>query len=588
LAPLLVCLLAAAPLTLVEKGQELHIAGPLLAVTVNTRNGDITSLRAPGGPEVLGGGRRAIYFDANGSGSEPSKIRAGYYKTGFAYKLARREPELIELAFSAPAHPTFAFAVELHYVVRADTPGVYSWMIYRHDPAMGTGGLGQTRQVARLDNDLFTHYFANERQQGKFPKNPEHKQLESITDATVRFPDGTIATKYNLAVFEDGHRVHGATSDKVGVWCVTPSNEYVNGGPTKQDLCVHEDEALLLRMLQSGHFLSGGGVRPTGAWTKFYGPWLWYLNRGDSPAAMWADAQRRAAQEAAAWPYTWVYSPDYPVARGTVTGKLAPDARLVLAAPGSDWQLQGEGYLFSTHADAAGRFQLGAVRPGGYTLYAWVPGEFGELAKDGVQVVANQALDLGALDFRPLRHGRTLWQVGTPDRRASEFRHGDQRRQFGLWNRYPDDFPDDVTFTVGTSQERRDWNYCQPVVQRRSGEWHQPTWRIRFTLPQAPTGKAWLLLGIAGAVRSPLLVAGVNGVEIDRHEPPNDASVYRDANEAGQYRLREIQFPATKLKAGANEVTLTLQKKLPPKGAYEPVRLPEAAVMWDCVRLDLE
>jgi hypothetical protein len=55
-----------------------------------------------------------------------------------------------------------------------------------------------------------------------------------------------------------------------------------------------------------------------------------------------------------------------------------------------------------------------------------------------------------------MHDGKPLWQIGTLDRTAKEFRHGDEYRQWGLWMKYPQEFPNDVNFIIGKSRERAD------------------------------------------------------------------------------------------------------------------------------------
>jgi rhamnogalacturonan endolyase len=49
----------------------------------------------------------------------------------------------------------------------------------------------------------------------------------------------------------------------------------------------------------------------------------------------------------------------------------------------------------------------------------------GEFSRPDVTVAAGQTADLGRLEWKTVRHGRQLWEVGVPNRSAEEFRHGD-------------------------------------------------------------------------------------------------------------------------------------------------------------------
>ncbi|CAD6258470.1 unnamed protein product [Miscanthus lutarioriparius] len=132
-------------------------------------------------------------------------------------------------------------------------------------------------------------------------------------------------------------------------------------------------------------------------WKKVMGPVFIYLNsspnNGSDIRAFWDDAKAQARAEAGKWPYSFPESPGFAKAgdRGTVTGTLlvrdafaskggdvpAATAFVGLAAPGGQpgsWATQCKGYQFWTRATASGRFSIGGVRAGTYSLDAWVPG----------------------------------------------------------------------------------------------------------------------------------------------------------------------------------------------------------------------
>src|SRR5262249_48790800 len=148
------------------------------------------------------------------------------------------------------------------------------------------------------------------------------------------------------------------------------------------------------------------------------------------------------------------------------------------------------------------------VRPGTYTLHAIADGVLGEFAKTDIKVAAGQTVDLGSLEWKPVRRGKQGWEIGVPNRSAEEVKHGDHYWQWGRYNEYAKEFPDDVNFVIGKSDARKDWNYVQVPRARDQGT----TWSVSFEMPSAPTaGKAVLRMGIAAAsVRGGVQVS-VNG-----------------------------------------------------------------------------
>ena len=52
--------------------------------------------------------------------------------------------------------------------------------------------------------------------------------------------------------------------------------------------------------------------------------------------------------------------------------------------------------------------------------------------KTNITVEAGKSLDLGKLDWKPVRYGRQLWDIGYPDRTGGKFFKGDGAN-YWLW-----------------------------------------------------------------------------------------------------------------------------------------------------------
>ncbi len=282
---------------------------------------------------------------------------------------------------------------------------------------------------------------------------------------------------------------------------------------------------------------------------KIYGPWLVYFNNGSI-----ADAQAQANSERAAWPYNWLSNPHYPLARTTVTGTLrladgrpAAGATVTLAKPGGDLYTQGTDYIFTTQADANGAIRLANVRPGSYSLYAWANGgSIGDVTdqyeRDNVSV-SGSSVNLGTLTWSPPKYANALWQIGTADRKADEFKLGNLPRQYGLFKQVPAN----LTYTIGQSTPANNWYYAQTAAG---------TWTVNFNLSHTYTGTAHLTVALAGMSRTPTIDVGVNGTATATLPSyANDLALYRSANQSGAYHLVLITFPASRLRAGSNTVT---------------------------------
>lgn len=458
----------------------------------------------------------------------------------------------------------------LHYVVMSGVGGLYSYFI-----ASGIGDVGEFRTLYRLDGNLFHTGYNGVKSAIAFPTLAQIQAATKLQDATYQLSNGTIYTKYdaaNYAYTQD--LLHGVYGGGYGVWMISPSHEYMNGGPMKQDLTVHVDDssgdAVVLNMLVSGHFGTPAVTIPSG---KIYGPWFVYFNNGSI-----ADAQAQAAAQQSQWPYPWLSNAAYPLSRTTVTGTLvqsnglpAAGATVVLAAPGGDVYAQGAGYIFFTQADASGNFIISKVRPGTYSLYAWANG--GTTTGNAIGSVTDQyerdtvnvsgsSVNLGTLTWATTHYTHSLWQIGTADRKAAEFKLGNVARQYGLWNQVPAN----LTYTIGSSTAANDWYYAQTKVG---------TWNINFTLNQTYSGTGRLTIALAGLSRTANVTVLVNGTAVGSYPSyANDEAIYRSANQSGSYYMIPLSFSASFLRSGSNTIALKMTNVSSGGGAmYDVLKL---------------
>jgi rhamnogalacturonan endolyase len=397
-------------------------------------------------------------------------------------------------------------------------------------------------------------------------------------------------------------------------------------------------------------------------------PQAWTNNQ----TALWKDALAQAATEKKNWPYDWVNGVDYPHKdqRANVSGQLVlvdpqatstklPHLTIGLAYPdsagggggrggmgaaggapaatgtgpatgrgrgagggfgggfgggGGDYLHDAKHYQFWNDGTDDGKFTITQVRPGSYTLHAWADGVLGEFAQTSITVEAGKNIDLGKLEWKPVRYGKQIWDIGTPDRNTAEFCKGDAAN-YWLWGwplRYGALFPDDVTYTIGKSDPAKDWFFEQvphgtsdawknpeakdPLNQRfgwvkaesldqypqtnTSGPWRiygqgrATTWTIKFNLDKASAGQATLRVALCGADGSGLTV-GVNGQQAGAIRPTSTNALRYNTNK-GLWQERMVQFDAAMLKAGENQITLTV-----PAGEVT------SGVVYDYLRLEL-
>jgi rhamnogalacturonan endolyase len=551
----------------------------------------------------------AITIDPANNGGERGEVAVkGYYTPGGGV-----------LGGGAPGGGATC-DIELRFCLGRGESGIYTTAVYTHESSTPAGGIGESRWGMKLNPAVFDWLSVDANRNKKMLSSEDWDNGTQLNAKEIRLLNtgiykGQVEHKYDYSacLFDTPAFGWSSTTKHVGIWCINPSMEFIGGGATKVELTCHRDlnvvaEPVILDYWRGTHYggttvnFSKGEV-----WTKVVGPIFNYCNAGASPDEMFDDARAQAARENAKWPYDWERGVDYPARdqRAAVSGRLVLDdprgsgqmshVLVGLTHPAYsiaggnprrpenarhliDWPQDAKYYQFWTRGSDDGHFTIPNVRPGRYTLHAIASGVLGEYALADVIVNPGQSFDLGNLDWKPVRYGRQLWDIGIPDRSAAEFRHGDHYWTWGLYLQYANDFPDDVNYTIGKSDFHKDWNYAE--VPHGDGKHvnvrgRRTTWTVNFNLPAAPAGRATLRLAICGASGISIGVS-VNGQSAGAVGPLTyTATINRDGI-AGQWLEKDLAFDARLMKAGPNVLQLSI-----PGGSLTN------GVEYDYVRLEL-
>ena len=519
--------------------------------------------------------------------------------------------------------------MEIRYTLGREDHGIYTYAIFTHQPTYGATQLGESRYGMKLNQQVFDWLSVDRQRNELMPTGSDWDRgtdlnMKEARRLTTGIYKGRVEHKYDYSADQFDTPVYGWSSTKyhIGIYFINPSAEYLSSGPFHFELTGHIDDGdggdpTLLDYWRGTHY--GGSELPIAAnenWNKVVGPIFLYLASAPTPDAMFAAAKEQASREQAKWPYTWVSHVDYPQAaqRGTVAGQLllrdpqAPGATLPNlmvglafpdqpASPSQDdaprpgrgftpqpltWQNDAKHYEFWVHGSPDGRFTIPLVRPGHYELHAIADGVLGEFHKGDITVGPGGQVDLGGLDWTPVRYGKQLWQIGVPNRSASEFLMGNDHWHWGLYLQYASLFPNDVNFTIGKSNWQKDWFIDQvPHAENDEttgrGSGRATPWTVHFDVPRSEPldGHAVLRLALSGVGTRSLDVA-VNGQPAGQitHLIYN-ATINRDGIE-GSWVEKDLPFSAAMLHPGENSLTLTV-----PAGGLT------SGVVYDVVRLEL-
>ncbi|XP_022962664.1 uncharacterized protein LOC111463085 [Cucurbita moschata] len=555
-------------------------------------------------------------------------------------KVVTATGDQIELSFTRYWNSSDPFSVpsniDQRYILRRGDSGYYTYSIFERLENWPELGVDEIRIAYKALRDKFHYMAISDDRQRIMPTQLDrmtgqrlaYAEAVLITQPTNPDLKGEVDDKYQYSQENMENRVHGWVSrdPNVGFWMITASDEFRSGGPVKQELTSHVGPTTLT-VFKSNHYAGKDAsmrFKEGEAWKKVLGPVFIYLNSDptgtETPGSLWEDAKNQMRIERGKWPYGFVESKEFPCSeeRGSVSGRLmvrdrfakkgqmwADSAFVGLAAPGEvgSWQTESKGYQFWTRADQDGNFFIQNIRPGNYNLYAWVPGVIGDYKYDGdVTVTAASSTNLSVLIYDPPRRGPTLWEIGIPDRKAAEFyipdpeptlmshfynntkiQNPDKFRQYGIWARYADLYPDqDLVYNVDTDDYRRHWFYAHVTRATESGDYQATTWQIVFRL-RGPikTGTYTLRLALASSshgvvdVRFNNPMARRPAFTTGYWNAGRDNAIARHGIH-GLYRLFNFDVPSYYLVEGDNVIYLTQRRHA---GPFQ-------GVMYDYIRFE--
>jgi rhamnogalacturonan endolyase len=344
---LLPALLAAAPAVTVSEDDNFYtLANGLLTAKVSKISGDLTSL-VYSGREMLDtdpGKESGGYWEQNTTrGVHVNRVTINPGDNG-----GRRGEVSVKGIYSGtplgngPGGST-SMDVEIRYTLNQGSSGLYTYAIFEHRTNYPATSIGESRFCLKLNDGVFDWMTvdANRNFAMITAYDWNHGTVMNMKEArrmNSGIYQGQVEHKYDYSANQFSVRTWGwsSTSNRVGLWFINPSVEYLSGGPTKVELSAHRDATFtgsltapapptLLNYWRGSHY--GGSicnVAAAEAWSKVIGPFLIYCNAGKSHNALWQEALTREKTETAQWPYDWVNGVDYPHEneRATVSGKL--------------------------------------------------------------------------------------------------------------------------------------------------------------------------------------------------------------------------------------------------------------------------
>jgi rhamnogalacturonan endolyase len=331
---------ALAQVTLTDNETDVTLANGIVTASIRKNNGQITSMKI-GALETVSGN---VYDSMDGGSSYQTPGPCVYFVT-------TQTDDMVDLSFfQVYTNQPHAFDIDIHYVMRSGDSGVYSYAVLSHPANYPATSVGEWRTVWKHPSDrtnfTFENIYVDDLRQWQGPSSYDTANASPTPIAEVVYLNtgvraGTYFGKYDYSAEYNriGTWGHASNVNQAGVWVVLGSFEFLNDGPTKQDLTLSEAYTLL-HYGRNHYGGSGTSVEAGESWSKIYGPWLLYMNSCPASADdCWTDAKARVQTEQAAWPYSWLTTDsNYPQesGRGTVGGTLIVDDPLKASVNGAN------------------------------------------------------------------------------------------------------------------------------------------------------------------------------------------------------------------------------------------------------------
>ncbi len=567
--------------TLRRMANSVVLSNGIVTATINPDAATVISLIYDGHQMVSASGRHTrIYFSMSGGRNYETPDHC-------VFSVTKESSNMVDVSCKRiynPAVDKQPWNIDIHYVLRRGNTGLYVYAIVSHPASFPRAGMGEWRMVWSMPQTaktaLLERIYVDRLRHWQMPTpydftHAHQMGIKEVVLFTTGVWKGQYDCKYEYSADLGSIPCYGEASNinNLGAWIVLGSHDYFNDGPVKNDLTAAT--GLLHLMLYAEHYGGKGFTIQHGqAWSKMYGPWFLYLNNKIGGHACWLDAKAQAKAEENAQPYGWVSNADYPPAHewGTASGTFTVHDPLKPAVSGAgawvglaqpqaeagNWQFQGNAYQYWARADHSGKFVIPAIRPGSYELYAFTRGAVGEYTRSNITIAPGRHVKLGTLAWHVRHPGKVIaWEIGVPDRTATEFRHGKDYWVPYLFSKFSSEFTNPLNYYVTKGNWSSAWNYAQTswMTNGTSSIWK---WNIHFPLNSVPPGTSTLTIAFAGAYQGNLNVYVNNGTKpVATVHPAAEGgnALLREAVHA-KYSVSHVKIPDGLLNRGDNVITL--------------------------------
>ena len=517
---------------------------------------------------------------------------------GGTFEIVEDTTDFAHIVIKRPYTPTIGHVTpcdaEFHFAIKRNDMGVYVYSKLEHKRNYPNFDLGSWRQVwwiASTANgtNLCERIYTDSLRSWQMPSGYDYSKgvgsggPQEIIKLTTGVRAGKFDGKYEYSLKFWDHPVwgHASNINKIGSWCVNANCEYYNSGPTFHDL--NAAAGIIHQCMNGVHYGQGGLASDSlTSWKKVFGPYLLLITDKSTGDSNWLAARQRQEEESKQWPYSWVKdTASYPHSeqRGNITGtfKVVDSLNPTLTGAGAwigvtnladgktNFQLECKDYQYWTKTDSAGNFTITNVRPGTYSLFAFIDGVVGEYRQDKITVNAGILTNVGTLTKTVDRsYGKFVWEIGTPNRMADEFKMGDfDYCEGNIQFKFRDSFPNPIEYNTADGDFAKKLCYAHTrypdtaAIPNIGNNW---LWRINFTLPKGFSTKGNARITIAYAsndhAQQQIFVNNESKAYSTYYPDYGDGNAFLRQSNSALYSYKQTLIPMSRFVVGKNTITL--------------------------------
>ena len=499
--------------------------------------------------------------------------------------VAEQTDDYVEVSTKILPEGGWTYSLDFRFRIVKGESKIYNYIVLEQDEN-GEGTKNKPSGIRggshmRINNAMYDYFISSEKMVGARMTNPAYNVTPagakaSVEQATDLGASGEVEGKFLWWQGGVDTKLWGHVSKdrKLGLWQLFPSYDSFDSNNLRMNL--NEITSDMSSISFVGQYFNWDGFKiPAGKYTKIYGPYVWYINTGDSMIDMMEDAKAEFVKEEKAWPYKWLANEHFHE-RGDAVGKVemedgtsAKGAYVIINVYSGrkgdyepTWQQNAGPYGYWTRiSNDDGTFEIKNLHAGEYNITVFKDGYVGTLyLPDKIMINRGRTTDIGSVVFKEEVNGSLAWRIGIPD--GTWLFDAEDVYDYETLISYRPRFPLDAVYNVDEADDRYDWssNHHGTV----SGESKSAVRTIVFNKDAGIDSDALLTFATGSARASVTIGLTLNGKPLENivyQYGKTDDSMNARTFAYGRSQHNKIKIDKSLLVNGQNKLEITISNR---------------------------